>query len=75
MFFNIVSFQEMTNNEINKYFKIIKSNKSLFYCCNRKFKKLVGGERLYFEKYPWGKACKIFFEDCPWHEKFYQSKY
>ena len=38
LFVNIVSFQEMNNEEVNNYFDIIKSNKSYLYCCNRKKK-------------------------------------
>ena len=75
LFVNIASFQEMTIDEIENYFRIIKSNNSLFYCCNREYKKLVGGEELYFDNYPWGNITKKFNEDCPWHQKFYQVNY
>jgi len=75
LFFNIASFQEMTIDEIENYFRIIKSNNSLFYCCNREYKKLVGGEELYFDNYPWGNIAKTFNEDCPWHQKNYQKNY
>jgi hypothetical protein len=75
LFVNIASFQEMTIDEIENYFRIIKSNNSLFYCCNREYKKLVGGEKLYFDNYPWGNITKKFNEDCPWHQKFYQFNY
>ena len=44
----------MTIDEIENYFRIIKTNNALFYCCNREYKKLVGGEESYFENYPWG---------------------
>ena len=71
LFINIASFQEMTLNEINSYFEIIKNNKSKLYCCNRVYKKLYSGEELYFDKYPWLNSKKIFWEDCPWHQKFY----
>ena len=74
LFINIASFQEMTLNEVNNYFEIIKNNKSKLYCCNREYKKLSGGEELYFEKYPWGDASKIFWEDCPWHQKHYSLR-
>jgi hypothetical protein len=74
LFINIASFQEMTICEINKYFEIIKNNKSKLYCCNREYKRLPGGEELYFEKYPFSNAKKIFWEDCPWHHKFYSHK-
>ena len=75
LFVNIASFQEMTIDEIENYFRIIKSNNPLFYCCNREYKKLVGGEELYFDSYPWGNITKKFNEDCPWHQKLYQVKY
>ena len=75
LFVNIASFQEMTIDEIENYFRIIKSNNPLFYCCNREYKKLVGGEESYFDNYPWGNITKKFNEDCPWHQKFYQVKY
>jgi len=75
LFVNMASFQEMTINEVENYFRIIKSNNPLFYCCNREYKKLVGGEELYFDNYPWGNIAKKFNEDCPWHQKFYQVNY
>ena len=75
LFINITAFQEMTINEINDYFNIIKSNKSILYCCNREYKKLYDGEELYFNKYPWGYGNKLFSENCPWLQKFYFLKY
>jgi len=75
LFVNISSFHEMTIDEIENYFRIIKSNNSLFYCCNREYKKLVGGEESYFDNYPWGNIKKIINEDCPWHQKYYSSNY
>ena len=74
LFINIATFQEIPNNEINEYFEIIKNNKSKLYCCNREYKKLPGGEELYFEKYPFSNSKKIFWEDCPWHQKFYSLR-
>jgi len=71
LFINIASFQEMNMNEISQYFQIIKNNKSKLYCCNREYKKLIGSEELYFKNYPWENPRKIFWEDCPWHQKFY----
>jgi len=75
LFVNIVSFQEMPVKEVDNYFSIIKSTNSLFYCCNREYKKLIGGEELYFNKYPWGNNTKELNEDCPWHQKLYQTKF
>lgn len=74
LFVNIVSFQEMNMKEIIEYFKIIKSNKSKLYACNREKKILSGGEVLKFKDYPWGNGKKIFEEDCPWHQKYYSFK-
>ena len=74
LFINIVSFQEMNEVEINNYFEIIKNNKAKLYCCNREYKKLPGGEELYFEKYPFSNSKRILWEDCPWHQKFYSLK-
>ena len=74
LFINIGSFQEMTKNEINSYFEIIKNNQSKLYCCNREYKKLPDGEELYFDKYPFSNSRKIFWENCPWHQKFYSLR-
>jgi len=72
LFINIASFQEMTVDEIYNYFEIIKYEGSKLYCCNREYKKLVGGEEIYFDKYPWkGVKFKYFWENCPWHRKYY----
>ena len=65
----------MTFNELNEYFKIIKKNKSKLYCCNREYKKLYANEELYFDKYPWEDSKRIFWEDCPWYQKYYSSKF
>ena len=75
LFINIGSFQEMTVNEVSEYFKIIANNKSKLYCCNREYKKLFGGEELIFDKYPWSNSKRIFWEDCPWHKKYYIKKF
>lgn len=75
LFINIASFQEMEMSEINNYFEIIKSNKSLLYCCNREHKKLPDGKDIYFNKFPWGKGKKILLENCMWHQKYYLFKY
>ncbi len=75
LFVNIASMQEMTLSFVSKYFDIIKSNKSHFYCCNRKYKKLPGGEELIFNEYPWGDGTFIFKEKCKWHDRYYESKF
>jgi len=75
LFINISSFQEMTINELNEYFNIIKKNKSKLYCCNREYKKLYANEELFFDKYPWEDSKRIFWEDCPWYQNYYSSKF
>jgi len=66
--------QEMNFKNIEHYFQIIKSNSAYFYCCNREYKKLIGGEELIFNQYPWGNCKKIVLEDCSWHKKYYEFK-
>ena len=75
LFINIASFQEMDYSEIFNYFDIMKNNKSILYCCNRENKKLPCGEEISFHKYPWNNSKIIFWEDCPWHQRFYTSKF
>ena len=74
LFVNICSFQEMTLETISEYFDIIKSNNSFFYCCNRVYKKLIGGEVTEFAKYNWGNARIIIDELCPWSQRYYGKK-
>ena len=79
LFINIASFQEMPFEEIEKYFKIIKTCKSLLYSCNREVKHLekrygYGGEKLEFNKYPWGNYNSLFWEICPWYKKTYSFR-
>ena len=74
LFVNIASFQEMKNETILDYFKLIKSSTSgaAFYCCNRREKMLYGGEVIRFEDYPWeGFKHLITDEKCPWHQHYY----
>ena len=75
LFINIAAFQEMNIDEINSYFNIIQNNKSKLYCCNREFKKLTGGEEIYFENYPWKNSKIIFWENCKWHQKYFDMKF
>ena len=75
LFVNIASFQEMSMNEISNYIKVIESNKGLFYCCNREYKKLIGGEELDLNFFPFGNGKKLFYENCEWHQKVYSYKY
>lgn len=75
LFVNIASFQEMKNETVNQYFDIIKKNQSYLYCCNRKYKKLVDGEILEFDKYAFENSKLIFKESCPWHNRYYSLNY
>ena len=74
LFISMASLQEMTVSEISNYFEIIKNNKSKLYSCNREYKKLPGGEELYFDRYPWSNSKIFFWEDCPWHQKYYSLR-
>ena len=73
LFVNIDSFQEMKREEIKKYFKIIKSNRSLLYCCNREYKELPSGEKILFNDYGWPSEYK--FKECPWEKKYYSLSF
>ncbi len=76
LFFNVHSMQEMTNDEIDKYFKIIKSNKAFFYCNNRKVKPEIHfGKDFNFEQLPWGNCEFLFKEKCPITTKYYNFKH
>ena len=75
LFVNIVSFQEMNNEEVNNYFDIIKSNKSYLYCCNREKKILSNRETLIFREYPWHPNQSHQSEICPWHQYYYSFRY
>ena len=74
LFINIASFQEMTVNEIQSYFEIISQNKAKLYCCNREYKKLYGGEEIFFDKYPFSNSKILFWENCPWYKKWYSIR-
>ncbi|MDB3983092.1 putative sugar O-methyltransferase [Candidatus Pelagibacter sp.] len=75
LFINIASFQEMSVDEIEAYFDIIKNNKSYLYTCNRELKILPNGDQIYFEKYPWGDCKYLFIENCNFHQKYYSLKF
>jgi hypothetical protein len=75
LFVNVASFQEMNEQEINKYFHIIKSNNSNFYICNREKKILPGGEIIRFNNYPWGNANFEFYEDCKYCRYYYTFRF
>lgn len=74
VFINIASFGEMKQETVANYFKIIKSSTTgaALYCCNRREKKLIGGEILRFSDYPWAGFTDILVDEpCPWHQRFY----
>ena len=66
--------QEMKPETVDDYFQVIKSNSAYFYCCNREYKKLIGGEELIFTQYPWGNCKRILLEDCFWYRKHLDPK-
>jgi hypothetical protein len=74
LFVNIASFQEMNQELIHDYFKIVESNSAYLYCCNRIEKQLYGGERNQFSNYPWGEAKILLDEKCRWHQEFYSLR-
>ena len=69
VFVNMSSMQEMTKEAISEYFDLISRNGALFYCCNRKEKKLPDGTIIRFDEYPWGSAKFLIKEVCPWMRK------
>ncbi len=74
-FFNSHSLQEMTKEEVEKYFEIMKSNKALFYCNNRKFKRGFGGDKdFHFENLPWDNSEFLIKETCTVCEKYYNFR-
>ena len=75
LFVNVASFQEMNEQEIKKYFQIIKSNNSEFYICNREKKILPAGEIIIFNNYPWSNAKFKFYENCKWYQNYYSFRF
>lgn len=72
---NVASMQEMNISVVRNYMDYIRpkqlSDNVLFYCCNRKEKKLPAGEIVRFTDYGWLKADKIYFDEpCPWYREF-----
>jgi len=70
LFINVASMQEMKPSIINNYFKYMQesslanNNPTYFYCLNRKHKKLMGGEEIIFDNYPWDNT-EILLESTP----------
>ena len=72
---NIASFQEMSKEIIDNYFKYI-YNKSeepfYFYLCNREEKVLPDGEKISFNNYNFHPEDQIIVDElCPWHQYYY----
>ena len=65
----------MNEQEIKRYFQIIKSNNSEFYICNREKKILPAGEITIFNNYPWSNAKFKFYENCKWHQYYYSFRF
>ena len=74
---NIASFQEMSKQVIDNYFKFIynKSGKHFyFYLCNREEKELPDGEKIKFKNYNFEFDDQILENElCPWHQYFYMK--
>jgi len=72
---NIVSMHEMSFPVISGYFDFLRrtmKRSNLFYCCNREFKELAGGEKTDFKDYPWSSDDRIIFDGaCPWHRYYF----
>jgi putative sugar O-methyltransferase len=68
---NISSMGEMTIPAIERYFEFFRNHfeeDNFFYCCNREFKVLVGGERTEFYQYPWSEKDEHLIDKvCPWY--------
>lgn len=74
---NIASMHEMGYDSIKKYFRFLRRclhRDNLFYCCNREFKVLMGGEVTHFMDYPWHPTDKVLIDElCPWHQYFFSK--
>jgi len=72
---SIASMQEMNDLTIARYFAFLRKHlhpRSLFYCCNRESKRLVGGEMSEFLRYPWQEGDQYLVDEyCPWHQYFF----
>jgi hypothetical protein len=69
---NVASMQEMDPAVTASYFAVLRQHDtSLFYCCNRVEKRMVGGEVARFMDFPWLPS-DVHLVDalCPWHQWF-----
>lgn len=75
---NLVSMQEMTPANIQAYFSFLRKRSgpsSRFYCSNRLYKKLPGGEVASFHDYPWSTRDQIFLEGpCPYFVHYLEAQ-
>jgi hypothetical protein len=69
---NVASMQEMDPAVTAGYFALLRQHDtSLFYCCNRVEKRMVGGEVARFMDFPWLPSdVHLVDELCPWHQWF-----
>jgi hypothetical protein len=76
LFVNMFSFQEMPYEEIEAYFKIIKSNKSYLYSLNSKIKEMYDGTFIKNKNYPWNLIYKkIFHKEAKFAMYYYNLRY
>lgn len=75
---NIHSMQEMPVSVVADYFSVLRAGpafKTAFYCCNRIYKKLPGGEELRFDDYPWRQGDTLLVDEIsPWDHIEYGPK-
>jgi len=71
---NVLSMHEMNLYSIKRYFDFLRQSmneNNLFYCCNREFKNLKGGEKTRLSIYPWENSDQILLDElCPWYQFF-----
>jgi putative sugar O-methyltransferase len=75
---NIHSMQEMNLDVVRGYFDYLRRNpasETVFYCCNRLYKKLYDGEEVRFFDYPWSPQDNHLIDEiCPWDNYEYAPK-
>lgn len=74
LIFNIASMQEMNLSVVKNYINYIRrgdGGSPLFYCCNRRDKRLPDGEVVRFSEYGWQSKDDILFDEpCPWYQNY-----
>jgi len=75
---NIASMQEMSNETVQRYFDFLRKGLKpahLFYCLNREYKELIGGEISKFIEYPWLEGDRHLVDDnCAWYKYYFARK-